>query len=111
MLGKLEVKRLVPGDGKSYPRYGQIVRVHYTAMFSETHTKIDSSRDRGAPFEFKVGAGEVIRAWDLSLPSMSVGERVLLSAPPHEAYGSAGIPGLIPPNARLLFDIQLLALK
>lgn len=50
MTGKVEIKRLVPGDGKNYPQYGQIVRVHYTAMFQETKTKIDSSRDRGAPF-------------------------------------------------------------
>lgn len=111
MSSKVELKRLVPGDGKNYPQYGQIVRVHYTAMFHETKTKIDSSRDRGAPFEFKVGAGEVIRAWDLILPSLSVGERALISASPNEAYGSSGIPGLIPPNAKLLFDIQLLALK
>ena len=67
------LKRLVPGDGKSFPQYGQVVRLHYTALFAETKTKIDSSRDRGVPFEFKLGAGEVIHACDAALPQLSVG--------------------------------------
>merc|ERR1712241_543890 len=103
----VDIEVLKPGDGSTYPKAGQKVTCHYVLTLTNGK-KIDSSRDRGKPFEFKVGKGEVIAGWDNGLTKMSVGERSKLTISPDMGYGSAGVPGCIPPNATLVFDVELI---
>ena len=96
--------------GSTYPRKGQRVVVHYTGTL-QNGTKFDSSRDRNQPFKFKLGAGEVIKGWDEGVAQLSVGQRARLICSPDYAYGSRGHPGVIPPNATLIFDVELLKIE
>lgn len=98
------------GDQKTFPKVGQTVHVHYTGML-EDGKKFDSSRDRKKPFIFTVGRGEVIKGWDEGIMKMSVGETAKLTCTPDHAYGAEGYPGLIPPNATLVFDMELLFIE
>jgi peptidylprolyl isomerase len=92
------------------PQSGQTVEVHYTGWLTDG-TKFDSSLDRGQPFSFVVGVGRVIQGWDEGVASMKVGGKRRLIIPPELAYGEAGYPPVIPANAELIFDVELLAIK
>ncbi|CAG0917624.1 unnamed protein product [Notodromas monacha] len=107
----VEVEVLKPGDGSTYPKLGQTVSVHYTGTLVDG-TKFDSSKDRGRPFKFQIGRGEVIKGWDEGVKKMSLGETARLTCSPNYAYGSRGHPGVIPPNATyLIFEVELLDLN
>lgn len=106
----VDVQTIQPGNGQHFPQNGQTVVVHYTGTL-QNGSKFDSSRDRGKPFEFKIGLGQVIRGWDEGVAKMSIGQRANLIISPDYGYGAAGVGGVIPPNATLLFDVELLGIK
>lgn len=89
---------------------GQTVTVHYTGWLTNG-TKFDSSKDRNQPFSFRLGAGEVIRGWDEGVAGMKVGGTRKLTIPPQLGYGARGAGGVIPPNATLVFEVELLGVK
>ena len=99
---------LQPKNMEQTAQNGNKVSVHYTGWL-ENGTKFDSSLDRGQPFEFTLGAGQVIQGWDLGIVGMKVGEKKKLTIPPELGYGTTGTPGgPIPPNATLIFEVELL---
>jgi FKBP-type peptidyl-prolyl cis-trans isomerase len=105
----LQYQDLVIGDGKEAV-VGDNVSVHYTGWL-EDGTKFDSSLDRGNPFEFTLGMGQVIQGWDEGVAGMKVGGKRKLVIPPDLGYGSTGAGGVIPPNATLIFDVELIEIK
>lgn len=109
---KLEIEDKVHGSG-DVAQSGQRVTVHYTGWLYEQGTqgeKFDSSLDRRDPFVFQLGAGMVIRGWDEGVAGMRVGGKRTLIIPPDMGYGARGAGGVIPPNATLKFEVELLAL-
>jgi peptidylprolyl isomerase len=105
----LQYQDLVVGSGPE-AKSGNTVSVHYTGWLADG-TKFDSSLDRGTPFEFTLGAGQVIKGWDEGVVGMKVGGKRQLIIPPQLAYGSSGAGSTIPPNATLTFEVQLLEIK
>ena len=109
----LQYEDLRPGTGPS-PKAGQTCVMHYTGWLWENNArgrKFDSSFDRGQPFEFPLGQGRVIKGWDEGVATMKVGGKRKLLIPPQLAYGPRGMGGVIPPNAMLLFEVELVGIK
>ena len=102
----LKYEDLAKGEGEAAAE-GQTVRVHYTGWLTDG-TKFDSSLDRNDPFRFRLGAGRVIRGWDEGVQGMRVGGRRKLTISPQLGYGPNGVGGVIPPNAVLVFEVELL---
>lgn len=105
----LKHQDLKVGDGPEAVS-GKTVEVHYTGRL-ENGTKFDSSLDRGEPFSFRLGAGEVIEGWDQGVAGMKVGGKRKLTIPPELAYGQEGAGGVIPPGATLVFEVELLGVR
>lgn len=106
----MEIEDLVVGTGAE-ATVGKVISVHYTGTLTDG-TKFDSSKDRGEPFEFTLGAGQVIQGWDKGFEGMKIGGKRKLTIPASLGYGEAGTPGgPIPPNATLIFEVELLGVK
>lgn len=104
--GGLMIEDLEAGSGAVAAK-GQTVSVHYTGWLTDGR-KFDSSKDRNEPFQFPLGAGHVIRGWDEGVQGMQEGGRRKLTIPPEMGYGARGAGGVIPPNATLVFEVELL---
>ena len=102
----LVIEDLEVGSGAAAQK-GQMVSVHYTGWLTDGR-KFDSSKDRNDPFNFPLGAGHVIRGWDEGVQGMQVGGKRKLTIPPALGYGARGAGGVIPPNATLVFEVELL---
>ena len=108
MKTTVQIETLQTGTGTE-AKNGNLVAVHYTGWLTDG-TKFDSSVDRGEPFAFVLGSGQVIRGWDEGVLGMRIGEKRKLTIPPELGYGASGV-GPIPPNATLVFDVELLAVE
>ena len=108
MVGGVSIEDLKVGSG-AIATPGKMLSVHYTGRLPEG-TKFDSSYDAGAPFEFELGSGKVIKGWDLGIEGMRVGGKRKLTIPPEFAYGSLS-GGAIPPHATLVFDVELMGVR
>lgn len=105
----MKIEKITSGTGP-VPKSGDTVTVHYTGWLADGGAKFDSSVDRGEPFEFVLGTGQVIAGWDQGVATMHTGDKVRLTIPPDLAYGAFGYPGAIPPNATLIFEVELLSI-
>ena len=105
----MKIENITSGDG-ALPKRGDTVSVHYTGWLTDG-TKFDSSVDRNEPFAFVLGTGQVIQGWDQGVAGMRVGDKARLTIPPELAYGAQGYPGAIPPNATLIFEVELLSIS
>lgn len=106
----IEYQVLTEGDGVNFPKRMQTAVVHYVGMLSNGQ-QFDSTRSRERPFEFKVGAGQVIQAWEEAVPRMSIGQQMRVTATHEFCYGGQGVGDLIPPHATLIFEIELILIK
>ena len=110
-MKKYNYQKIREGDSKNYPRRGDQIAVHYRGTLAADGKQFDASYDRGAPFEFLVGRGQVIKCWDEAVPRLSLGEKGVITCPSELAYGSRGAGGVIPPNADIKFEIELLTVR
>uniref|UniRef100_A0A7S1GFW4 peptidylprolyl isomerase n=1 Tax=Cyclophora tenuis TaxID=216820 RepID=A0A7S1GFW4_CYCTE len=99
-----------PGDGRNFPQRGDKLAMHYTGYLRDG-TVFDSSHKKGRPFQFVIGIGQVIRGWDEGVAQMSLGEKAKLHITSDYGYGARGAGNVIPPNADLTFDVQLLKIN
>ncbi|KAJ1462819.1 hypothetical protein M885DRAFT_504205 [Pelagophyceae sp. CCMP2097] len=107
----VKVVTTTPGDGATFPKAGDKLTMHYTGTLASTGAKFDSSLDRKEPFSFKIGVGQVIKGWDEGVIQMSVGEKATLEITSDFGYGARGAGGVIPPNADLKFDVELIKIN
>ena len=107
----LAVKTVAAGDGANRPAAGDTLSMHYVGTLAANGMKFDSSRDRGTPFKFTIGVGQVIKGWDSGVMQMSLGERAELEIPSVMGYGARGAGRVIPPHADLVFDVELLEIR
>lgn len=107
-MSQMQIEDLQIGEGAEASA-GQRVSVHYTGWLTSGE-KFDSSLDRGSPFQFQLGAGQVIKGWDQGVAGMKIGGKRKLTIPPELGYGERGAGNLIPPNATLVFEVELLGL-
>ncbi len=105
-----KVKHFKEGDGKTFPKKGDKVFVHYTGTLLDGK-KFDSSVDRGTPLPFTLGVGQVIKCWDNAVARLSLGEKISVVCPSELAYGKRGAGGIIPPNADLIFEMELMKIE
>ena len=108
-MSELEIEDQIVGDGEEAVA-GQTVEVHYTGWLTDG-TKFDSSHDRDQTFSFKLGGGQVIAGWDQGVAGMKIGGARKLTIPPEMGYGERGAGGVIPPNAILVFKVELIGLS
>jgi FKBP-type peptidyl-prolyl cis-trans isomerase FkpA len=108
-MSELKIEDIVTGGGDEAVA-GKTIIVHYTGWLTDG-SKFDSSKDRNDPFRFKLGAGQVIRGWDEGFSGMKIGGKRKLTIPPEMGYGARGAGGVIPPNAVLVFEVELLDIK
>ncbi|KAG1820698.1 peptidyl-prolyl cis-trans isomerase, partial [Suillus variegatus] len=111
----VSIETIVPGDGKTFPKRGDTVTIHYVGTL-ENGTPFDSSRDRQAshllsPFVTQIGVGKVIKGWDEGVPQLSLGQKANLIATSDYAYGARGFPPVIPPHSTLKFEVELLKIN
>lgn len=106
----VEKESIQAGDGENFPKPGDMLTMHYTGTLAEGGKQFDSSVSRGKPFQFVIGIGQVIKGWDEGVMKMSLGEKALLKISSDYGYGSRGAAGVIPPNADLNFEVELLAI-
>ncbi|MDP1678000.1 MAG: FKBP-type peptidyl-prolyl cis-trans isomerase [Bacteroidota bacterium] len=105
----VNVEVITEGKGPT-PKEGQMVTVHYTGWLTDS-TKFDSSRDRGQPFTYQFGVGQVIQGWDDGVATLKVGGKSKFIIPSELGYGVRGAGGIIPPNATLIFEVELLGIQ
>jgi hypothetical protein len=105
-VAELKIKTVKPGNASNFPKFGDSVCVQYEAFLSDG-TLFDSSYRRNQPLYFKLGSGQVISAFEFALPTMSRGQKIRMTVPPHMGYGDEGYPPIIPPRATLKYELEL----
>ncbi|OCF72000.1 FK506-binding protein 1 [Kwoniella mangroviensis CBS 8886] len=106
----ITIETITPGDGKTFAQLGHQVTMHYVGTLANGKV-FDSSRDKGPPFTCVIGVGQVIKGWDEGIPRLSLGSKAMLTCPPEYAYGLRGMGGIIPPNATLKFEVEILNIQ
>mmetsp|Transcript_29525 Transcript_29525/g.36483 ORF Transcript_29525/g.36483 Transcript_29525/m.36483 type:complete len:327 (-) Transcript_29525:428-1408(-) len=107
----LKLETVKDGDRKTFPKKGDSLTMHYVGTLAADGKQFDSSRERGQPFTFTIGVGQVIQGWDEGVMQMSVGQRAMLHIPSDMGYGAQGAGGVIPPHADLIFDVELIKIS
>ena len=107
----VSVLNIEVGDGETFPVYGDTLFVDYVGKLTSDGTVFDSSFSRGKPFDFRIGMGKVIKGWDEAIMKMSVGEKAMIMVPACKAYGAAGSPPAVPPDADLTFEVTLVRIQ